>query len=38
MAQPGIDSESRNPPSKTQTSKEGHEEETVHVVETALVA
>lgn len=38
MAQPGIDSESRNPPSKTQTSKEGHEDETVHVVATALVA
>lgn len=38
MAQPGIDSESRNPPSKTETSKEGHKGETMHVVETFLVA
>lgn len=28
MAQPGIDSESTNLPSKTETSKEGHKEET----------
>lgn len=38
MAQPGIDSERTNPPSKTETSKDGHEEETVPVVETAVVA
>lgn len=38
MAQTGINSDDKNPPSKTNTPKEGPKEETMYVVEATLVA